>query len=212
MTAGFFRSPWPCATAGLALVAASGCATTRGQGAACERGPRPAAALADSITPAETLAGDYRLTLVATEGERRGSVARGTLSLRAQPDTSLRHLAGSRNPYLSIPLYGWTDVGVQQVGGVRNGDLATRDPLAPGVRAEEFRWPPGVAGRREAERELSLHLGARGNRRDRAQLDGPYMALAVTELGATQFAGRWEASVGMSSYRAAGYFCAVRAE
>ena len=192
-------------TACLAAWAAcsSGCASTPPAHGACA--PPPAAEFTDLGAAADRLAGTYAVTLVATEGERRGRAASARLTLVPRAD-SLRRFDGGRSPGGSAPVYGWAELDVEGVGGLPHGSVASRDPRRPGVEVVDLR---GVSEGRPF-RELTLRLGADANRRDVISLDGPYTALEVTAVGPGGFGGLWHASLGMTTYRAGGHFCAER--
>jgi hypothetical protein len=159
-------------------------------------------------TTAASLAGQYRLTIVGTAGHAAGRVARGALELWAPPDSFqyVRQADGQRNPWLTIPLIGTTTIDLEQVGGVENGGWATTRPEAPGIALWEFH----ADDHGKLVTAITLHLGADGNRRDVRQLDGPYNAFYVDRIEPSGFSGRWHASLGYTSYKAEGHFCATR--
>ncbi len=184
------------ATAGLALylMAACGAKNARSAGADCQ--PLPDAPPAATSTAG--LAGEYRLTLVATRGPRAGRMAEGRLRLEPQ-DTALQllfRIDGSVDSTARMALVGATDLDLDAVGAVRLGALDSRDPRSPGVAVLET--PSAIV----------LRLGADANRRDVVRFDGAYTALYVRTTGAAGFAGGWAS--GVTGPDAEGHFCAVR--
>lgn len=148
---------------------------------------------------ADALAGTYRLTMVATEGERSGQEAIGTLTLRQHaPDMQQIMMGGNPVPDARLPLYGTTDIPLDSVGALVLGDLMADDPSQPGV---------SVAERTGDEISLTLRLGSEANRRE-VRFDGGYTALRVRVIDDGGFAGRWAS--GTLGEQAAGDFCAVR--
>ena len=57
---------------------------------------------------------------------------------------------------------------------------------------------------------LSLRLGSETNRRGHLVLDGAFVDAPVLELGEAGLFGQWDASVGPTTYRVGGFFCAIR--
>lgn len=175
-------------------------------GAACQSGqpePRPfdcKPATGDQRphASAESLAGTYRLRMVATEGAQSGQAAEGVL--RLQPyESSLRAvtIGRIRDTTSSYVHYGSTDVDVDAVGAVRPGDLGSLDPMQPGVVVIERN---GV---------ITVRLGSEANRRDVARFDGGFTALRVGKVSRDGFTGSWRSGVGIQR-SSAGYFCAAR--
>jgi hypothetical protein len=154
---------------------------------------------------ARDLAGSYRLTLVATQGDSTGSRAEGQLTLA--PNDSVHAVVrgmgtDAPRPNVATPLYGWTDLAARTVGAVNTGSLRASDPDAPGVlliegRTEESEAPP----------DIILRLGEYSNRRDRVLFDGGYTVLRVSWIEGGAFGGSWE-SAAMNRGSAGGYFCA----
>jgi hypothetical protein len=146
---------------------------------------------------AEALAGEYRLVLVSQFGPRSGKSLSGELHL-ARNDTLHRYylnaLGGGWRRRGDRPLYGWAklrgDVGLATAGT----PLESRDSTQPGVVTDLDSLGEG----------FRLRLGYR------PMFDGGWNELTVTTVGPAGFAGHWESSVGMTDYRAAGYFCAER--
>lgn len=185
------------AVAGVTLLVGSGCQSRRPtpDPISCT----PATTSLGLGTPAEQLAGTYRLKLVATEGAKAGQSSEGTLLLQPY-EPSLREVTvgGIRDTAARYVHYGRADVDLDAVGAVSPGELGSLDPMQPGVV---------VIQRKGA---ITLRLGSAANRRDVARFDGGYMALRVGEATADRLAGSWTSGVG--TRRSAGYFCAVRVE
>ena len=154
---------------------------------------------------ARDLAGSYRLTLVATQGDSTGSRAEGQLTLT--PNDSAHAVvrgmgADAPRPNVSTPLYGWTDLVARMVGAVNTGSLRASDPDAPGVLVIEGR-PEGTEG----PPDIILRLGEYSNDRDRVLFDGGYTVLRMSWIEGGAFGGSWE-SAAMNYGSAGGYFCA----
>ena len=173
--------------------------------AAC--GPRPATAdpqscapstaALDSTASAGSLAGAYRLRLVATSGPRRDSSADGTLSLLSS--------AAPSDPAKQRPaLFGTGDLRLEDVGAPA-ADLASRDPVRPGVVVFQLASPAGA----EPGPRIMLRLGAEANRVDVVRVEGASTVLRVREAREDGFAGDWTANAPLPV--AEGYFCAWRA-
>jgi hypothetical protein len=152
-----------------------------------------------------SLAGEYRLRLVATAGPRSGEAVEAHLRLALLAD-SLQvpaPILGAQDTTTRHPLAGSTDLDPELVGGVSTGDNASTDPIAPGVLMIERH--PGA----DRPASIMLRLGALANRRGLQRFDGGYFALTVRRIDADAFAGTW--SSGTARQAAAGYFCAERA-
>ena len=162
-------------------------------------GPRPAAAGPQSCAPttatlgagasATALEGEYRVRLVATSGPRRDSSTDGTLAL-VRPDSS-GHSSGPRHVLL-----GSGELALAEVGAAE-ADLASRDPVRPGVLVFDL-------GSR-----ILLRLGAEANRQDVARIEGAYTVLRVGEIRSDGFGGAWTSGAPLPV--AEGYFCAWKA-
>jgi len=175
------------------LLLAAGC-RSRPAEAAPESCAPSTAALHPSL-PAVSLAGAYRVRLVATAGPRRDSSTEGRLELvaPAEPDS------GSRRP----ALVGTGNLRLEEIGAP-SADLDSRDPDRPGVVV--FDLPPS-ADTTNAPRVL-LRLGAEANRRDVVRLEGASTVLRVREVRPDGFIGDWTAHAPLPV--AEGYFCAWR--
>ena len=160
----------------------------------------------DATASAEGLAGQYRLTLAATIGDREGQVVNGQLWLREQERALKQMPMGGQDPDLnvSMPLIGATDANVDQVGALRLGDLMSLDPEQPGVAVIEQH---GRAEESDFAR-IILRLGSAANRRDVQAFDGGFTALYVHWLSADGFGGTWAS--GLVGRESQGYFCALK--
>lgn len=157
-------------------------------------------------TTADSLAGEYLLTLVATKGKDTGRVAEGQLWLNVN-DSALRHVttpAGRPVPGSVAPLYGATDIDLDVIGAIRVGDITSLDPLLPGVLVLERH----VVSQDIAFSEIFLRLGSEANRRDRIRFDGAYTALRVRRIAVDGFDGSWAS--GITGSQSEGFFCARR--
>jgi len=155
-------------------------------------GSLPAGATADG------LAGEYRLTLVATRGARAGASASGALHLRRNEGGA----GPAPTPGVRYPLYGGAEVALDSVGAVAPGDIRSQAPAGPGVLVMEWR-------RAGSDRtEITLRFGADANGDGPPRFDGAHVALSPVTLSADGFAGSWDS--GVAEQRAGGYFCAVR--
>jgi len=170
-----------------------------GPGACQRRAPVPAdppcVAVEGSLpagTRADGLAGEFRLTLVATRGPRAGRSASGALHLRRNDGRAgPAPAAGVR-----YPLYGGAGLSPDSVGAIAPGDVRSMEAARPGVLVIES---PG---------SLTLRFGAEVNGGGPPRFDGAHLALFPATLSADRFAGRWDS--GTAEQRAGGYFCAVR--
>jgi hypothetical protein len=161
--------------------------------------------LASSVQ-ADALAGEYRLVVIATEGERAGESVSGTLRLGPTPDDMRELLDPSAGTApregVSVPLFGTADLEVEAVGGVIAGRLSSDDPQRPGVLVVEERGAESQAP------HLYIRLGSEGNDRTRQRFDGAYFALLVTVVEADAMHGSWTS--GVEAMQAGGHFCAYR--
>ena len=187
----------------LLLLVVSGCAARGGDEAEAEMECSPVEGSLSTGTTAEGLAGQYRLTLVATRGERSGNTVEGRLWLHEQ-QSGLRSLTmpgGGPIPNATMPLYGATDADLEGVGGLRLGDPMSLDPMSPGVAVLEQR-----GSEESASTAITLRLGSAANRRDVQAFDGGFMALYVHRIEEGRFGGAWAS--GVTGRESEGYFCA----
>lgn len=181
-------------------------------GGAEQRAPTPIASCIarEGALPADATliraAGRYHLTLITADDSGERSVT-GGLELTAN-EPALRRLpagAGQRpDETVLLPLHGWAAIDLAAVDALEIGDIASRDPLQPGVLVLEQR--PAAA----APVAITLRFGSIANRRDAAgAVDGGYMALHVSHVTPWgSFAGTW--SSGVHARRISGHFCATR--
>ncbi len=137
----------------------------------------------------EGRAGEYRLTMVEEVDGSPSRTVEGPLTLLPQVE-SLRQFtrsAGGSIPGVSSPLYGSTDVNVEDVGAVRVGSLSSEDPESPGVLV--------IESETGASPSILLRLGSDANRRDLIRFDGGYAVLTVVEITAESFSGTWSSGV-----------------
>ncbi len=155
-------------------------------------------------TNAAELAGEYQVTLVATDGPERTHQVSGNLELLSSDSATrlFRRPDGSAEPDVQMPLYGSTDLSLAAVGAVTMGDLTSLDPQRPGVAVLEQRASAA------ATPAITLRLGAQANQRDLVRFDGGYTALQVTWVAEGGFGGTWQS--GVSGPEAGGYFCAEK--
>lgn len=150
---------------------------------------------------ADRLAGDFRLTLVATRGPRQGRSASGRLVLRAF-DGAARPVPAAAG--VRFPLYGGAELSVDSVGAVVPGDIRAADATRPGVLVMEWRraTPPPPSD------QITLRFGADANRAGPDRFDGAHLALSIATSSPDRFAGIWDSGAG--DQQAGGYFCAQR--
>ncbi|MEO7646841.1 MAG: hypothetical protein ABIV11_01205 [Gemmatimonadaceae bacterium] len=153
------------------------------------------------------LGGHYNLVFVATEGERRGRVERGRMVLlpRDSAGAIIYTLRREPHPNAREPYFGTAEIALDSLGAYTRGTLSSTDPRQPGIAIREFHWD-----RAEDPTSIQLIVGSGTTRRDVFTLDGPYVDIQIRELTPGGFRGVWEASLGHTSYRAAGFFCAAR--
>ena len=159
------------------------------------------------------MAGRYRLVFVATSGPLAGSVAWGRLELW-RPDTS-SHFQYIAPGVVDVDramegFHGVTDVPLERVGALRDGDPRSRDPFHPGVLVKEFstevRNP--ATGQEEWVKHIRLTIGSVANRRDVVSLDSLPPELETRRLDGGGFAGVWQSS--RAGVATGGHFCAFR--
>ncbi len=187
------------------VILINACASIRGQAHDTR-----CSATADSLpvgSSASELAGTFRVLFIGTEGSARRK--RLTASLFLQPHDSSRRYAGKwphLNPHLEFPLYGSLDADVRQLGAIPPGRADSLDPDRPGVNV----WQMNAVYEGRPFTEISLQVGDEGNRRDAVTLDGADFSMQVHRITTTGFRGTWSSSVGMTTFRAEGHFCAWR--
>lgn len=186
---------------GLALLLVAACHGRTGQAApdSCE----PTAEDLSPSMPADSLAGSYRLRLVAADAAE--TTVAGTLTLlRAAAEHQHRPgPAGTADTTHRYPLIGAADADLASLRAVAPGGIASLDPAAPGVLViERTGGPPGAPGR------ILLRLGSDANRADQVRFDGGYTILRVRRADERGFVGGWES--GSPRGTVSGHFCAQR--
>ena len=146
--------------------------------------------------------GEYRLTMVEEVDGTATRTAEGSLLLLNQVET-FRQFAGSTGgsiPGVTSPLFGNTDVKVEDVGAVRVGSLSSEDPMSPGVLV--------IESETGASPSILLRFGSDANRRTLVRFDGGYTVLTVVQITAESFSGTW--SSGALGLDSEGFFCATQ--
>jgi hypothetical protein len=145
------------------------------------------------------LAGRYELTMISEAVHQRGASVQGFLELIV-PDSA--HASYRPSPLSTrtrpLPLIGWTDIWLDQIGAGGTANAASRDLAAPGVRAiGSALWvgyAPGV-------------------------FDGSSTTLMIDRVSPDAFSGRWVANHGIvvlidkktgQQIYFAGPYCALR--
>ena len=157
----------------------------------------------------DALAGTYELILVASEGPQAGRATTGLLRLN-RTDAAHRVVptpSGSPTPNAVMPLYGITNVALEEVGAIRMGDTELADPAMPGVAVLERHV---LANDDTTSTEITLRLGSEANRRDVTRFDSGFTALYIAAIDATRIIGTWAS--GVSGIQARGHFCADRSD
>ncbi len=181
-------------------------------------GPQPGQAEPEECAPVPTdlspeasaggLAGEYRLRLVSTSGEKQGTSVEGRLQLLPHEAASRYREIPGRGPdsTTTYPFYGAAELDLAAVGAVQAGSATTLDPARPGVVVIER--SPGAAS--SPSTRILLRLGSEANRRDVLRYDGGYTVLRVRRISDGGFAGEWESGAPLP--RSGGHFCAVRVD
>jgi hypothetical protein len=148
------------------------------------------------------LAGTYRLVMVESTPKNR--TTQGLLSLAKRPSPQpAKGLFGSDIDLAAVqPFYGTSTIALDSVGAMTEGTLSSTDPHAPGAAI--------TRGSEHGQPTVALGLGSVRNDMRTFMNDGSITLMRIERIGPHGFSGRWRASVGYSTYRAAGSFCAVR--
>lgn len=190
----------------LILAAAStGCAANQARNGQECTPPPDTGALAAGV-PAGSLAGSYRIVLVATSADYADRRVEGSLELHPQ-DSVLQSVAlpgGVPIAGARMPLYGALDAEIEHVGGMRLGDATVLDPAQPGVAVLE----QVAQSETGSVTSITMRVGSDANNRDMVRFDGGFMALYVREITPEGFRGAWASGVRGPEYE--GYFCAFR--
>ena len=187
----------------IALLMVTGCSRADGDGppAPAPKCVRPEGLLSADAS-LEGQAGEYRLTMVEEVDGTATRTAEGSLLLLNQVET-LRQFTGSTGgsiPGVTSPLFGSTDVNVEDVGAVRVGSLSSEDPRSPGVLV--------IESETGASPSILLRFGSDANRRTLVRFDGGYTVLTVVQITAESFSGTW--SSGALGLESEGFFCATQ--
>ncbi|GIW53443.1 MAG: hypothetical protein KatS3mg081_2798 [Gemmatimonadales bacterium] len=172
----------------------AGCAVRRESGAAFNCAPVSTGERAPAS--ASELAGRYELTMVATSGPLGERRAVGVLSLAA-PEQALAERAAANS--VPVVLAGTAQLPVDSLGAANTGDLASTDPMKPGVVVLD---QPGTSPR------FLIRLGSESNRQDQQPFEAAYLVLEVAAADRSGFYGSWRS--GVTATTAQGYFCARR--
>ena len=124
---------------------------------------------------------------------------------RDSADAIIYTRRGEPHPNAREPYFGSAEINLDSLGAYTHGTLASLDPNRPGVVVSEWHFDHA-----EEPPSITLTVGSEATRRDIMRFDGNHVDIRVRELRPEGFRGVWEASVGHTSYRAAGYFCAAR--
>ena len=153
---------------------------------------------------ADSMAGEYAFTLVATTGAQAGERVEGRLTLRATDSESRQFIGMNGSPDAStvVPAYGTAEIALEKVGAVRLGDLSSRDVAKPGVAVLQTKAAGGGAP------SIVVRLGSLANDRSIVRFDGGFTALYVAKIDDSGFMGGWRS--GVRGIDAEGYFCAYR--
>jgi hypothetical protein len=158
----------------------------------------PATPLAPfSSALAEGLVGDFSFTVIAKSGPRSGKTAHGVLHLLSADTLQRYYVRGFRDEWRRIgnqPLVGWMHLEGDVALSTAGVPLNSRDSVLPGV----------------ASRLDSVRSGLRFMLGYRPMLDGGFNEFVITQVSMNEFAGRWSSQMGYTTYKASGYFCAVR--
>ena len=157
----------------------------------------------------DAMAGSFTIAFVGTRGVARGRATRAALVLSPPSSDTLARVAVVRRIGLvpPAPLTGTLRLDADAIRAIIPGRADSVDPNRPGVVVR--RWGAEEAG--HSVTEIRLSVGGDGNRRDAITLDGASFEMRVQDVRTDGFSGSWASSVGMTTFEAAGYFCALRA-
>jgi len=161
---------------------------------------RPVEGPFTASAPWDSLAGNWRLTLVAGSGPMAGHREQGALTLQAQ-DAALRRVDRPGPTTVTVPVIGMTDIALEQVSAVRLGDVRSTDPLQPGVAIWVSRTSDGVVS-------AVMRIGQEAIRSNLVRIEGGYTALFLRQVSTNAIRGGWAS--GVTTEMASGYFCAER--
>jgi hypothetical protein len=186
------------------LAAALACAGNSRPGkAASGDGCLPVEGRLAADVPWDSLPGSWRLTLVATAGPKAGTRVEGTMTLQAR-DPAVRRMESPGSTVITVPIFGTTDVALEEVGAVRIGNVESADSSQPGLAI----WVSEVPDRSVS---AVLRIGQEALRTDIVRFDGGYTALFLQEVSSSSIRGGWKSAV-TPMESSSGHFCAVRRE
>jgi hypothetical protein len=190
-----WRRLLPLALMGLAC-AGHGRADTAPAASEC----RPTTGRLAANAPWDSLAGTWRLTLVATFGSLTGRSVRGEMTLRVQ-DSVQRRVERPGPTVVTVPVIGAADIALEAVGARRIGDLHSLEPARPGL---------GIWVSRGADGGMSavLRIGQEEIHPTLLQIEGAYTVLYLREVSSDAMRGGWAS--GVMQEEAHGHFCAER--
>lgn len=203
------RTPHRPLRAGAAVIVAclttvAGCAgNNRPRNAASGDECLPVEGRLTAAVPWDSLPGRWRLTLVAATGPKAGSRVEGTMTLQAR-DPAVRRMESPGTTVITVPIFGTTDVALEEVGAVRIGNVQSADSSQPGLAI----WVSEVPDRSVS---AVLRIGQEALRTDIVRFDGGYTALFLQEVSSSSIRGGWKSAV-TPMESSSGHFCAVRQE
>jgi hypothetical protein len=155
------------------------------------------------------LEGEYQLTVVGSRSGESDSSATGGLVLEPNDSAHIQRLTADGEPIPGVLFthYGWTDVPIEQIGGLALGQLDSRDPDAPGVLVIENRQ----LSNGEPYLSITIRLGSQANAVSAARFDEGFSALYVKEVLSDRIRGDWASGDGRGRV-AEGHFCARRSD
>lgn len=142
--------------------------------------------------------GEYRLRITATEGPQDGQSVEGAVVLR-QTRSDDRSPSGQEAKDRDIrrhPLFGWTDIPLEDVGAPMSSDgpeprPTSTDPVYPGILVDTG-WKAKEPKGRPSDAPL-LWIGSVANRRDGSSwTDGGGVVLFVKKRKGPCLTGTWE--------------------
>jgi hypothetical protein len=196
-----------CIALGALLVAGCAAVTSR-------RGSEPNCPETRATLPIDqsiaSLAGSYRLTLVAKTGPQRGQSTTGWLTLVTtdsadrSTDPKFSQIEPVRYSKAFMPYYGFARLDLSAVGASADRDITSTDPIFPGALVTDYRATDPDT--RQPWREVEVALGG-SNRRDGVVETGWGVAttLHLRELARGGFHGSWHSG---NSATVIGFFCA----
>lgn len=159
-----------------------------------QSGEVPCAPVIGSLSPSthmDAVAGDYRLTLVATAGPRAGQSVSGSLKIdKPQMATNLDSLPGKSSIALDA-------VGATAPGPRGGGEVVVRE------------WMLSSGG--SMTQQITITFGRVVAPPGTRAIEGAHMALSVKSVSSDGFQGTWTSGSGdPSAPDASGHFCAKR--